>query len=216
MNHSPQAKLVSLSVAGEPVSAVRRPDELLLVAREAAKGSPTAVRTLVMHIGPAILMTVRKILGSTHPDVDDVAQDAVIALLDALATFRGESSVMTFAHRVALLTALAARRKNATRQKYLNVVALEQPADSHQASPQSLLLAKRRREVLLRLLDDLPDTTAEALALHFVLGMTVEEIADVANAPENTIWSRLRLGKQALRKRLSADNQVAALLGETE
>ncbi|MGC4065533.1 MAG: RNA polymerase sigma factor [Polyangiaceae bacterium] len=216
MNYSPQAKLVSLSPCGEPVSAVRRTDELLLVAREAAKGSSTAVRTLVMHVGPAILMTVRKILGSTHPDVDDVAQDAVIALLDALATFRGESSVMTFAHRVALLTALAARRKNATRQKYLNVVALEQPAETHQASPQSLLLAKRRREVLLRLLDDLPDTTAEALALHFVLGMTVEEIAAVANAPENTIWSRLRLGKQALRKRLSADSQVAALLGEAE
>jgi RNA polymerase sigma-70 factor (ECF subfamily) len=189
---------------------------LLLVAREAAKGSSSAVRTLVMHIGPAILMTVRKILGSTHPDVDDVAQDAVIALLDALGTFRGESSVMTFAHRVALLTALAARRKNATRQKYLNVVALEQPSESHQSSPQSLLLAKRRREVLLRLLDDLPDTTAEALALHFVLGMTVEEIAAVAHAPENTIWSRLRLGKQALRKRLSADNQTAAMLGEAE
>lgn len=190
----------------------RRPDELLAVAREAAGGSPAAVRTLVLHVGPPILMTVRKILGTRHPDLDDVAQDSIIALLDALAGFRGDSSVLTFAHRVALLTALGARRRNATRQKYHTAVALEQESESPDSCPQSRLLAKRRREVMLGLLDSLPEPTAEALALHFVLGMTVEDIAATVGAPENTIWSRLRLGKQALRRRLADDQKVAAAL----
>jgi len=197
-------------------STARRVDELLLVAREAAQGSAPAARTLVLHVGPAMLMTIRKILGPSHPDVDDVAQDAVLALLDALSTFRGDSSVMTFAHRVALLTSLAARRKSATRQKYHHFAALELEIDLSYSSPQSILLAKRRRELLLQLLDDLPEATAEALALHFVLGMTVEEIAEVACAPENTVWSRLRLGKQALRRKLSTDSTIADFLAEAE
>lgn len=199
-----------------PACVARRTDELLMVAREAAQGSPGAVRTLVMHVGPAMLMTVRKILGNGHPDVDDVAQDAIIALLDALTGFRGESSVMTFAHRVALLTALAARRKNATRQKYHHVAALEPETTSSTQSPQSLLVAKQRRTVVLKLLDELPESTAEALGLHFILGMTVEEIAGVANVPENTVWSRLRLGKQALRRRLVVDDKIADFLAGGE
>jgi RNA polymerase sigma-70 factor (ECF subfamily) len=196
--------------------AQRRVDELLEVAREAKNGSAIAIRTLILHIGPPMLMTVRKILGAGHPDLDDVAQDAVIAFLNALGTFRGESTVLTFAHRIALLTALAARRRNATRQRYHHTAALERDYEVEHKSPQSLLLAKRRREQLMALLDELPTATAEALALHFVLGMTVDEIAEAAQSPQNTIWSRLRLGKQALRRKLTTNQNVAVLLAEPE
>jgi RNA polymerase sigma-70 factor (ECF subfamily) len=48
----------------------------------------------------------------------------------------------------------------------------------------------------------LPDTLAEALALHVVLGYTVAEIAQAASLPLETVRSRLRLAKQALRKRV--------------
>lgn len=194
----------------------RRHDDLLLVAREAATGSAAAVRTLVMHVGPPMLATVRKVLGAHHPDVDDVAQDSVIALLDALPGFRGDSSVMTFAHRVALLTALAARRRTATRQKYVDSAAAQLEPTTERSTPQSVLMAKRRRALLLQLLDELPQPIAEALALHFVLGMTVDEIAANCSAPENTVWSRLRLGKQSLRRKLAEDGAIADILAGAE
>lgn len=195
---------------------VRRSDDLLFVAREAANGSASAVRALIMHVGPAMLATVRKILGHAHPDLDDVVQDAAIALLDALVTFRADCSVMTFARRVALLTALSARRKSVTRYKYQQAAVVDLEFESDRVSPQSALLAKQRRELLLRCLDDLPSATAEALALHFVLGMTVEEIAATTNAPENTVWSRLRLGKQSLRRRVTLDSGAEVLIGGAE
>lgn len=195
---------------------VRRPDELLAVARQAADGSGPAVRALIMHVGPAMLSAVRKILGHAHPDLDDVMQDAAIALLDALATFRADCSVLTFARRVALLTALSARRKSMTRYKYQQSVLPDSEFESDTVSPQSALVAKQRREMLLRCLDDLPPATAEALALHFVLGMTVEEIAATTNSPENTVWSRLRLGKQSLRRRVTLDSGADELLEAAE
>jgi RNA polymerase sigma-70 factor (ECF subfamily) len=67
--------------------------------------------------------------------------------------------------------------------------------------------------VLVRqLLDELPDVIAEALALHFILGYTVDEIAEAAAISPNTVWSRLRLGKQALRRKLEGDARLAELL----
>ena len=88
-----------------------RMDELLPVARAAVAGDEEAAGTLVAHLGRSMLAVVRRVLGRGSPDVDDVAQDAVIAFLDSLATFRGECSVFHFAQRIAILTALTAQRR---------------------------------------------------------------------------------------------------------
>jgi DNA-directed RNA polymerase specialized sigma24 family protein len=66
--------------------------------------------------------------------------------------------------------------------------------------------------VVRQLLDELPDVIAEALALHFILGYTVDEIAAAASVSPNTVWSRLRLGKQTLRRKLEGDARIAELL----
>jgi len=38
-----------------------------------------------------------------------------------------------------------------------------------------------------------------------MLGYSVEEIAAASSVPKNTVWSRLRLGKQRLRLKLSGE-----------
>jgi RNA polymerase sigma factor (sigma-70 family) len=161
-----------------------------------------------------MLRVIRKVIGPGHADVDDVAQDAVIAFLRALATFRGECTVVHFAHRISLLTALAARRRMRVRTRWSDEdgQVLEDVADEDLRSPLATTLAARRRELVRQLLDELPDVIAESLALHFVLGYTVGEIASTISVSPNTVWSRLRLGKRALRRKLHADAQLAELL----
>lgn len=192
-----------------------RPDELLPLAR-AAGNDPDAAATLVGALCGGMLRIVRKVLGRRHPDVDDVTQDAVIALLSAVMTFRGECSVEHFANRIALLTALAARRRTSSRAR-----TVEAESDSFDdavadtgahASPLATTVAARRRALVRQLLDELPDVIAEALASHFILGYTVEEIAAASSVPANTVWSRLRLGKQALRRKLERDAELAEML----
>ena len=58
----------------------------------------------------------------------------------------------------------------------------------------------------------LPEPAAEALALHFVLGYTVDEIATTLDVSPHTIWSRLKLGKRALKEALARDKRLADLL----
>src|SRR5262245_28124081 len=193
-----------------------RPDELAPLAR-AASDDPDAAATLVGALCGGMLRIVRKVLGRRHSDVDDVTQDAVIALLNALVTFRGECSVEHFANRIALLTALAARRRWRAR-----VRVVEPETDSfdemagddtgEHASPLARTVAARRRLLVRQLLDELPDVIAEALASHFILGYTVDEIAAASSVPANTVWSRLRLGKQAPRRKLERDAELAEML----
>jgi RNA polymerase sigma-70 factor (ECF subfamily) len=193
-----------------------RADELGGLARAAAAGEAEAAATLVMQLGGSMLRVVRKVLGRRHPDVDDVTQDAVIAFLQALVGFRGDCSVERFAQRVALLTALSARRRLQVRHRERDAggePVEELPADDL-SSPHATAVARRRRGLVRRLLDDLPDVIGEALALHFILDYTVEEIAAALAVPANTVWSRLRLGKRALRRRLDGDARLAEMLDE--
>jgi RNA polymerase sigma-70 factor (ECF subfamily) len=201
----------------DSVLAVPRPDELLSLAHAAGSGDPDAVHTLVVSVGGGMLKTVRKVLGPGHPDVEDVTQDAVLALLSSLQAFRGECTVAHFAHRVALLTALAARRRMRTRDRWTESdTAPESVADERGSSPLTRAISSRRRTIVRDLFDELSEPMAEALALHFVLGYTVEEIAASAQVPANTVWSRLRLGKQALRKKLVRDARMLELFRSRE
>src|SRR6476469_4832980 len=93
-------------------------DELLPLARAAAGGSPGAAATLVEQVGGSMLTVVRRVLGDSHTDIEDVAQEATIAFLGTLSTFREECRVIHFANRIALVTALEKRRRLRSRRRW--------------------------------------------------------------------------------------------------
>ncbi|WP_437308946.1 RNA polymerase sigma factor [Sorangium sp. So ce388] len=189
-----------------------RTDELLGLARAAAARDPAAIRTLVTELGGSMLRTVRKVLGPRHPDVEDVTQEAVLALLQALPSFRAECTVVHFANRIAVMSALGARRRLRVRARFdASDAPVEAAVDESGPSPFAEAVSTRRREMVLEVLDRMPESTAEALALHFVLGYTVDEIAALASVSPNTIWSRLRLGKESLRRALANNAKLAEL-----
>jgi RNA polymerase sigma factor (sigma-70 family) len=191
----------------------RAQDPLKAVAGRASEGDPEAIRELVMELGGQMLRTVRKVLGGPHPDAEDVTQEAVLSFISALRGFRGDCSVAHFARQVALRRALHARRHFRVRDK---VGDQELDADhctySGDVSPLDTAISRERRAVVFSLLDQLPQATAEALALHFMFGYTVAEIAMTLGVPPDTVWSRLKLGKQALRKALAQSERLSDLL----
>jgi RNA polymerase sigma-70 factor (ECF subfamily) len=195
-------RLVGESASKDPTSAV---DPFAALSRAAALGDAQAIDTLLLSVTPAMLRAVRGVLGGDHREIEDVLQESAIGLVGALKTFRGESTVLHFACRIAVLSALAARRRLRERGQEPLEAPDRLPLASSDSSPVDLALAARRRAILRNLCDALPCAQSEALILHCMLGFTVEQIADAEQVPPNTVRSRLRVGKEALRTRIAAD-----------
>jgi RNA polymerase sigma-70 factor (ECF subfamily) len=192
------------------------PDARQLVewARRAAVADRQSARQLLVAVGPAMLRTIRKVLGPDGRDAEDVLQEAFQGLLGALPSFKQECTVLHFACRVAVFTALAWRRTLAFRSRQM----VDDPdaADasaSADPSPAESVLRARRREALETLLDDLPPPQAEVLVLHCALDFTIDEIAAAVGRPAETIRSRLRHAKRAVRERVGASAELAEILG---
>ena len=192
-----------------------RRDKMGAVARAAASGSPRAAHTLLVGVGPAMLRVIRKVLGDAGGDAKDVLQDSMVALMKALGGFREECSVTHFACRVAVMTALAWRRRVRHQEgtepgfPVTNLGSLATP----DCDPAAAAEVAARRSVLWRLLDELPALQAEALALHCMEGFTVEEVAAATGSPMETVKSRLRIGKSTLRARITEDLTARDLFG---
>ena len=106
--------------AGEPDRAQAQggPDDpLRALAAAATHGDREAQRTLLVAIGPSLFRIVRGVLGNAHPDVDDTLQEAMVAVHLALRSSRGECTTLHFACRVAVQTAMNARRKAGYRSR---------------------------------------------------------------------------------------------------
>jgi DNA-directed RNA polymerase specialized sigma24 family protein len=48
-----------------------------------------------------MLAAVRMVLGPSHPDAEDVAQEAIVGFIEALPRFRGDCTLAHFANRIA-------------------------------------------------------------------------------------------------------------------
>ena len=192
-------------------------DELLPLARAALDGDVGALRTLVTSVTPSILRMVRRVIGASHPDVEDVAQECAVEFVTALRRFRGESSIRHFATRVALRTAMNARRRQrAAKRNHGLASELEADETAGEGAPPDALVASRVGAQLAReLCDALPPPQAEALALHCVLGYTMSEVAAICGAPLETVRSRLRSAKTALVALALADPRLRDLVEET-
>jgi len=205
-----------VSLPAPPVSAIedrdRAParDPVAVWIDRALQGDAAAMRSLLAALAPVVMRAARRLLGRGHPDVDDVAQQALVGVIERLPGFRGESSLAHFAERIAVYRALTARRDARFRQR-LAADAADAGDGARADSPFAIAASRARLALLREALDALSAPQAEALALHFLFDRTIAEIAAMTDAAEETVRSRLRLGKQALRTKIEKDGRFRAL-----
>ncbi len=160
----------------------------------AGRGDRDAAAALCKELLPRVRNLVRYLVrGDSH--VDDIAQEALIAVLRGLGSYRGDGRFESWVDRIVARSTFAAlRRLRAETQPGIRDVSAREAAVT--ASNETYAL---RRE-LAEALDRLPSDQRESLVLHFAVGLTVPEIAEAVAAPFETVRSRLRLGKAALRE----------------
>jgi RNA polymerase sigma-70 factor (ECF subfamily) len=182
------------------------------VVLRAQAGDPDAVGEVVGELAPGVLRAVTALLGREHPDVEDLAQDVLLAVVAALPDFRGDSTLLHFAVRIAARKSVFVRRRTRSVLGWLESFWRgEYPVQQAPSSAHEEMKGERQRALLRLLLSELPDAQAEALALRVVYGHSIEEISSITHTPFNTVRSRLRLAKEALRTRIEAEARWAEL-----
>lgn len=160
---------------------------------------------------------VQKTLGPGHPETDDLLQEALVGFLRALDAFRGECTVRHYARRITLWRILEDRKRRRTAKRALNEqpelasAAAHELRDESRGDAEAAATQARLRLLFQELLGELPDAQAEAFALRHLLDYSVEEIGQATRTPDNTVRSRLRLAKEALRSRIESDPRWSAL-----
>lgn len=187
-----------LSVALRPSAPARLPAVDPLVAAT-VRGDRAAAGELARRLVPRVRNLVRYLVRGDQ-DVEDIAQEALVALLRGLSSYRGEGELHSWADRVVARTTFAWLRHRRGEQARSSAVAgLHAVHADDGARPDEYL----RRRRLVRHLDALPIEQRHALVLHHVLELTVPEIARELAAPEETVRSRLRLARLRLRESLA-------------
>jgi RNA polymerase sigma-70 factor, ECF subfamily len=161
-----------------------------------ALGSDAALEELLAALLPRVRNLVRYLVRADEV-VDDIAQEGLFAVARGLSTYRGEGSLESWADRVVArctFAAIARGRHDRARSTVDAAVLATIPAP--EAGPEELAI----RRSVVRLLDELPDPQRQALVLHHVVGMSIQEIARDTHTPLETVRSRLRLGAARFRE----------------
>jgi RNA polymerase sigma-70 factor (ECF subfamily) len=149
---------------------------------------------------PAVFRFVASLTGAPAADVDDLVQEALLEAWRGRASFRGESSFLTWVLGIARRRALARRRSTARAEDVLRALRnLDAPI------PADLL---REEELIARVrgaLEAIEAGYAETLALRYLEGRSVRAIAEALGESEKAVESRLHRAREALRERLKED-----------
>jgi RNA polymerase sigma-70 factor (ECF subfamily) len=161
-----------------------------------------SVEALLVEQLPRVRSLVRYLVrGDT--DVDDISQEALVTLLHGLPTYRGNGLLRSWVDRVVVRTTFAWLR----RMRGAHAQASNEQAElvaSEDVSPDEYV----HRHHVVMLLDRIPNEQRHALVLHHVLEMSVPEIAEELGVPFETVRSRLRLGRAALRALAAREHVV--------
>ena len=180
--------------------------EQALLARMRA-GEEGAYAELVTQYGGRMLAAVRRLLRN-DADAQDAVQDAFLSAFQSIDRFEGTSRLSTWLHRIAINAALMKLRKRGTQA--------EQPIDAflpgflddgHQAKPAqrwsagapAALEREETRQLVRRLIDQLPESYRIVLVLRDIEGMDTDQAAEALGVTATNVKTRLHRARLALR-----------------
>ena len=154
------------------------------------EGDPLAFDQLVRRHRQRMWAVALRTLGDPE-EASDAVQDACISAFRAAGSFRGDSQVTTWLHRIVVNACLDRMRRKAVRP----TVALpdEPPAD-----PRDLLSERETGLDVHQALALLPAEQRLAIVLVDLEGLSVDEAADVLGVPSGTVKSRCFRGRARL------------------
>ena len=172
-------------------------------ARDALKGDPQAVRRFLHAISPQVRSICRGVMGRENQELEDAIQDCLIDVVRALPQFRFEADISHYVTKIAMRRAIATRQRARARSKPIVSLDAQTLPSAHFDDGR-----EARVDLVRNLLDDLSEAQTTVLRLRLMLGHSIDEIACMTGVSVNTVKTRLRLGKNQLRRWLERNGEA--------
>jgi RNA polymerase sigma-70 factor (ECF subfamily) len=141
-------------------------------------------------------------LGVSEADVPDAVQDVFLVVHRRLDDFEGRSKLSTWLFGISLRVARDRRRSAHAR----HVVADDGPIAERADETADVNAAAERKqgfELLETMLEEMPMEQRAVFTLFELEGLSGEAIAEMCEIPLGTVYSRLRIAREAFRKSLA-------------
>jgi len=135
---------------------------------------------------------------------DDLLQETLLNIARALPKFEGRSSLKTWAFSIATRVATDHFRRPDQRARIVNIDETECLPTSGLDVDDSLVI-EEMSDCVRGVIDSLPGDYRTALVLHDLQGLTVAEVADVANCSLATAKIRIHRARCRLREALKQE-----------
>lgn len=180
---------------------------------ELQAGSEEAFAYLLAVYRNPIYNMVYHIMGG-ESDAADVLQNTFVKIIRGIKQFHNDSSLKTWIYRIAVHEALNYRR-SWFRRRRREVVSLD---DEQHSRPLALAESQRqletpyewmeqneRRELVAKALKSLAEPYRTVVVLREVEDLSYEEITEVLGVADGTVKSRLKRGRELLRRKLAVN-----------
>jgi RNA polymerase sigma-70 factor (ECF subfamily) len=166
----------------------------------------------IYHDYAARVYRVARQLLSSDIDAEDVTQDVLLQVVRKLPTFRGESALPTWLHRITVNVALSHRRKRALREDNREDNRIRNPfeemlEDGHRLGtppgPEAQLLNREVQRLIEEAVARLPAIYREVFVLADVQELPNAAVAELLGQSLPAIKSRLHRARQLLRQELA-------------
>ena len=176
----------------------------------AAAGDGSAQRAVVERVLERVRATVRYLVAD-DPDAEDLVQLALIEILRSIGSFRGDSRLRTWADRITIRTVMHRMKRRRRRATLLrsHPEPLARPFADHAEEVEQREIQRR----MVSLLQGLPPKRRLPVVLRLVHQYSIAEIAEMTDAPVNTVRDRLSKGRKELRKQVLRDSLLRDLIG---
>jgi RNA polymerase sigma-70 factor (ECF subfamily) len=164
-------------------------------------GDPEAARLLYDRHASRVYAVARRLTGDESL-AEDCAQETWMRAFHALESYRGDARFSTWLHRIAINSALGARRQRGRREERETPLHESLPAHRREGIP----LLRIRLERALR---TLPERMRQVLVLHDIEGFTHQEIGELLGIDAGTSKSQLFRARARMRERLGAPGRTA-------
>ncbi len=167
-----------------------------------------ALEDALGELAPVVHSWLRRDLGPDS-DIDDVFQDSMTALAQAIPKFRGQSSLHTYAYRITMRIAGRHRKRQRRRQANLELL----PPSPESIDPESHAISRAALSRLYRALEKLKERRRRAFILCCIEGLPASDAAAREGIKADAMRSRLRHARRDLARRLSHDTYLKQLMG---